>query len=302
VPHDHLSGLSRRLSWGYSLRSRPHLIPNRAHRLTPPPPPLHPTVAVLWTWFIGRVSGIHIPAASLAAMGLAVWILYAADRLLDARLLNATPLAQDTGLEPRHLFHHRHRNLFLAGILLASIALAPLLVRLPAEAMRLYLMEGSLLIGWFLLIHIAPGERRLPKELAVGPFFAAATFIPTVARIPAQGPSLILPATLFAALCTLNCLFIYAWEHTTPTRRIDAHPSTRLGLRLLPALPVALIAAALAVACRQPRLWPLDLAVTLSAAALLLLNRQRGLPPTTLRAAADLALLTPILLISFLSP
>ena len=51
-----------------------------------------PTVAVLWTWFIARTNHVHLPLASLAAMALAVWILYAADRFLDARLLDATHL------------------------------------------------------------------------------------------------------------------------------------------------------------------------------------------------------------------
>ena len=47
-----------------------------------------PTVAVLWTWFIAASVHIALPLTSLLAMGLVVWMLYAADRLLDARLLH----------------------------------------------------------------------------------------------------------------------------------------------------------------------------------------------------------------------
>jgi hypothetical protein len=50
-----------------------------------------PTIAALWTWFIASANHIHLPIASTLAMALAVWMLYAADRLMDARLLNVDP-------------------------------------------------------------------------------------------------------------------------------------------------------------------------------------------------------------------
>ena len=73
-----------------------------------------PTIAALWTWFIARVNYIHLPTSSILAMAVAVWMLYAADRLMDARLmdihlvqLQVNP-AED--LEARHYFHHNHRT------------------------------------------------------------------------------------------------------------------------------------------------------------------------------------------------
>ena len=80
-------------------------------------------------------------------MGLAVWILYAADRLLDAQAVEAAANGCAGELEARHFFHHRHRRLFLAGIALAGAALAALLPMLDSAAIRLYLVEGVLLRG-----------------------------------------------------------------------------------------------------------------------------------------------------------
>jgi hypothetical protein len=234
-------------------------------------------------------------------MALAVWILYAADRLLDARVLNTAPLAEQQELEPRHHFHHRHRPAFLAGIVACSLALTPLLLKLPPEALRLYLVEAGVLVAWFLVIHIASGSRRLPKELAVGPFFAAAVFIPTVSRLPADRPALLAPAVLFSALCSLNCLYIYAWEHEPEERRSRSHPSTRVAVRNLGLLTAAVAVAGVVLGTVLPGVWPLPVACSLSAAALFTLHRLRSrLHPTTLRAAADLALLTPALLLPFL--
>jgi hypothetical protein len=238
-------------------------------------------------------------------MFIAVWMLYAADRLLDARLLDSQA-RQEQHLEARHYFHHRHRALFLAGILLASVALAPLLLRLSTEAVHLYLILGGLLFGYFILIHATRSAHRLPKEIAVGIFFAAATFIPTVARQPELRLVLLPSAVLLATLCSLNCLFIYAWEHaperTSPFADHPTHASTRLALRHLPLLAMVISVTGIALALFNHRApWPIAFATTVSAALLLVLNhRRQHIASLSLRAAADLVLLTPLFLIPFL--
>jgi hypothetical protein len=255
-----------------------------------------PTVAVLWTWFIASANHLQLPLTSTLSMALAVWMLYAADRLMDTRLINASQ--QD--LEARHLFHHRHRTPFLGGILLASTALAALLPRLEPPAIHLYLILGVLLSGYFILIHATNSAHRLPKEIAVGLFFAAATYIPTVARRPDLRLTLLPSAILFAALCSLNCLFIYAWEHPSATHR--THPITRAALKNLHKLTILLILASLALLLFDPRSpRPIALAIALSTTLLILLNtRRNSTNPITLRAAADLALTTPLVLLPLL--
>jgi hypothetical protein len=254
-----------------------------------------PTVAIVWTWFIARAVHLHLPLAGPLAMFLAVWMLYAADRLLDARQLFTSPLHTDD-LEARHLFHHRHATAFLTGIAFASIALAALLNHLLPEALKLYTVLGALLFGWFLLIHARATNRRLPKELAVGIFFPAATFIPTVARLPYLRLEMLPQAMLLAAVCSLNCLCIYAWEHPEP--RSNAHWSTRYATQHLTALATAttLAGLALAAAAHHTTRWPLALAAAISASLLLALHRlHHRFNSLTLRTSADLALLTPLL-------
>ena len=190
---------------------------------------------------------------------------------------------------------------FLFGIALAAAALAALLPHLDAAAILLYLMEGALLVAWFLIVHATRSAHRLPKEIAVGLFFSAAVFIPTVAREPSLRLALLPSAILFAALCSLNCLFIYAWEHHPHTLARPPHATTRLALAHLPALAVATAIAAALTMLRPTRPNPIAAACALAAALLLVLDRNRNrLTRTHLRAAADLALLTPILLLPFL--
>ena len=256
-----------------------------------------PTVAALWTWFVGRAVGIDLPASAPAAMFVAVWMLYVADRLLDARPLagNAAP----TELEERHRFHDRHRRPFLAICSAGTIILALLLHWMTPAALHLYTLLAVLLAGWLLLIHARSSQasHRLPKELAVGLFFPAAVFIPTVARVPALRPLLAGPAALFAAVCTLNCLCVYAWEHPFDTRA--AHPSTRWGTEHLTALALLCAAASGALILplahsAHPHTALLAAASGLSAALLLLLHRIHArVRRVRLRALADLVLLTP---------
>ncbi len=273
-----------------------------------------PTVAAVWVCFIARANHVQLPLAAPAAMALAVWMIYALDRLLDARHQSRAHARAVNELQMRHLFHYHHRRAFRAGIALAAAALTPLLHLLDPEAVRLYLIEGALLAAWLLILHATasadrlpgqhPAAQRLPKEIAVGLFFSAAIFIPTIARQPGLSTTLFPAAILFAALCSLNCLFIYAWEHDRPSHLFarPAHLTTRLAVAHLAALAIALALASTCVALLQSTsAQPIPAACALAAVLLLELDRNRHrLAANDLRAAADLALLTPLLLWPFL--
>ncbi|HEX7158115.1 MAG TPA: hypothetical protein VF214_03830 [Edaphobacter sp.] len=245
-----------------------------------------PTAAAVWTAFLAIANRVHLPWTAPLSMAIAVWMLYAADRLLDTE-----------DLEPRHHFHHAHRGAFIAGIVLASIVLAFLLPRIPAESIRLYLILGGLVFGYFVVIHATRSAHRLPKELAVGVCFAAAVFIPTVSRRPDLRLALIPPALLFAVLCSLNCLFIYLWEHAEAPSNLPPHWTTSFALRHLTSIAVVNTAASLAVAIIDHRApWPIPAAIALSTALLLSLHlRRKSHSVLTLRASADLVLLTPLI-------
>jgi len=262
-----------------------------------------PSVAALWTWFLARANHIRLPAASILAMALAVWMLYAADRLLDTRpdtRPDTRSIRPEQELEERHYFHRVNGRAFVVGIVAGAIVLATLLPGLFAESLHLYLILGAMLFAYFVLIHSAASSRRLPKEVAVGVFFSAATFIPTVARRPELRLALCPAAVLFALLCSLNCLFIYAWEH--PLASPSTHPATRIALRVLPALTIAAAIAGIALLLADPLLsGQISAACALSATSLLIVHRVRHrFTRIALRAAADLCLLTPLFMLLLL--
>ena len=273
-----------------------------------------PTVAILWTVFTAMVTHTKMTVITPIALGLTVWVLYASDRLLDTRhLVPSGQSGTSFGLEPRHFFHHRHRTAFARTIAGCIVVLAGLVPLLPQAALRLDLIEGTLLATYFLLIHAGPGLKlqsklkrttSVPKELLVGPFFAAATFIPTVAHEPGLRLKLVPLAMLFAALCSLNCLYIYAWEHPTSD---GSHWTTTYSVRNLSGLTAVLLTMSLlcllftgpANPSLDLRLYPIACAT--SALLLVAIHRLRHhMSPLVLRSVADLALLTPLLFLPFL--
>ncbi len=272
-------------------------------------------------------------------MFLAVWMLYAADRLLDARPLwrgvvdpaAELPLAKLAAaemaaaeLEDRHHFHYRHRKAFLAVIAAASPFVAVLLRRVAAPVRNPLFALAGVLACWLLVIHVPwgarSGGRRLPKEFAVGCFFSAATFAPTFVRLPPGSALLLYLGLMFAGLCSLNCLFLFRWEHPLRTRGrgrqlaqpgVAAYGLTRwcaqhvAGLALLLLAASALLAALARAAGNAGSLrHPAAIAVncSLSTALLLVLHhRRRSMSSLRLRALADAVLLTPALWVIFVS-
>jgi hypothetical protein len=246
-------------------------------------------VAALWCWAFGRAARLWLAPWLPAALALGTWLFYVADRLLDARL------SPESTLQERHHFHHRHRRWFLGVAAPVALALALLVARMPRSLIADYCVLGALSLLYLGLVHLparARGKslRYFPKELVVALLFAAASALPAwdEARRRAMGMPrhhpLLLLCPIFAALCWLNCVAIEDWEQCRRSWRIQ----------WLAVLTIAASSAALFELMNRPARW-LAVAAILSAVIFLALDRSR-LTSTGRRIAADLALLTPLIL------
>ncbi len=252
-----------------------------------------PTVAALWCWAFGRAARLWLAPWLPLALAMGTWLFYVADRLLDARLSSAA------SLQERHRFHERHRRWFLGVAAPVALALAFLISRMPRTLIASYCVLGALSLLYLALVHVparASGRsfryfaRYFPKEFVVALLFAAASALPAwdEARRRAMGMPrhhpLLLLCPLFAALCWLNCVAIEDWEQHHGGRRI-------LWLAML---TIAAGCGALFELMNRSACW-LAIAVILSGVFFLVLDRSR-LTAAGRRIAADLALLTPLLL------
>lgn len=239
-----------------------------------------PTVAALWTIFLADTVHAKLPWTAPLALAVAVWIFYAADRLSDAQ-------ASSSELEERHRFHARHRRGFLMAIACAAPILAALLIALPTEIRTAWLLLVLPLCGYAAAVHWL--KLRIPKEMMVGLFFAAAVAAPCILQEP--GPVQGMVTVAFGMLCWLNCVGIARAERAATGRVTGWLVQNFRGVTLT----FAVVACVLAIVLSQSR--DALLAVAFASALLHLLDRMEGnLSPLRMRALADAALLTPVLL------
>ncbi len=225
-------------------------------------------------------------------------MIYAVDRLLDARLPSAGPVSL------RHEFSRQHRTLMFTsvGFAIAFLLWTCLHLR-PVVFQNGIWMLGAVAV-YFAIVHFAPlAIRRLwPKEIVVGVLFALGTCVATWSLAGRAEPlsrlSLIPPTLLFAALCSLNCIAIEFWEWRRTGKATPIHPLTAWVGARLPWTALAIAAIALVLMPLEP-LRPLFVAGTFSAASFVWLGaRGDSLPLDTLRLLADAALLSPVLLLA----
>ncbi len=256
-----------------------------------------PTVAAVWTLAFAWAAGVRLPHWVPVLLALAAWSVYIGDRLLDARAgLRAT--AYHT-LHARHLFHWRYRRVLLPlGVAAACAAAWLVLACMPAVARAPNSLLAVAALAYFSGVH---SQRKLPrlvtKEFLVGVIFTAACALPTwwrmwAAHAASHAAMLWAPALYLAALAWLNCQAITHWEKEARS------PGKSNILRWALLLSGAGVLLAILLTSTEPRAAALLAAATASALLLALLDTLRGrLTPLALRAAADLVLLTPALLL-----
>jgi hypothetical protein len=233
---------------------------------------------------------------------LGTWSVYVFDRLLDAR--KAFRSGDRRALRERHFFHWRHRRALLpAAAATALVAAGMVIAWMPAVARVRNSVLAVAALAYFSGVHwprprqqwaVRWTARLLSKEFLVGVLFTAGCALPALSRSYGSNKAeacfwpLLVATGFFAGLAWLNCYAIEAWE---------ADHGSGAGV-----LAIFLCLAGLVVAffmeLVSPRASALLCAGSVSALLLAMLDRvRRRLTPLALRAASDLVLLTPLVLL-----
>jgi hypothetical protein len=232
-----------------------------------------PVVALLWQILFARCFHARVDPLPSVLLVLAVWLIYAADRTIDAW----------TGacFLPRHEFYRRYwRALLPLWILVLAAGSALAWMRLTPELLVCGTALATVVVAYFVLLHL--GVLQKTKEAAVAVLFALGA---TVSAWPNVRTAVDVEAiALFSCLCWINCVAIGHWESSVERK-----------------WPIA--AAAGAVALAAVRLLfsgrpVLGGAVAASAVAFVLLDfARRRFSRDALRVLADVALLSPLFLL-----
>jgi hypothetical protein len=263
-----------------------------------------PMVAVAWALVFAKSAGVALPAAEVATLGLAVWLIYTVDRLLDGRTVSTAVTKDKSGafgspLRQRHFFHRvfaRAIAIVAAGV--AALTVAIVLTRIGGEVLKLALPVGMILVLYMAWVHLGRGRilSRLPKEVAVGAIFAAGVALPVWSRLGARRWEFFLLAALFAAVCALNCVAIEEWERVRDSRVSAAEFGSGSGRF---AVGLAVCAALMTPLVRlRGEFSAIGAAIAVSALLILILDLLRErISADGLRVLVDVALLVPALVI-----
>jgi hypothetical protein len=260
-----------------------------------------PLVAVLWQLLLARSTHVRLNPFEPWALGLAVWLIYLTDHLIDT----ARPAGR--GWEPpRKDFCRKHWRKFLVLAVGIGFVLISFVNRLLWAAMVRVGWRLSLGVAcYFALIHLAPANwrRGWPRDAAVAVFFAFGTFIAVWLANGRDVVPLLLPGALFMLLCWANCSLIETWEWQASGSPASEVPNQAAGwvaehLLIIGAL-IALLSAVFGLVSLLPREFAV--APCLSGASLALLSiYRRAIPARFVSPAADLALCAPAIVLPFL--
>lgn len=175
-----------------------------------------PLVALVWQDFVARsyAADLHLPGR--AVLGLTVWAIYLADRILDVRY----PAVSAESI--RHQFYRRH-HVFAKTLLAVVIGFDLSIILLW---LRRSVFENGLLLGACVILYLGafPLTRRgisAWKKPAAAMLFTAGTFL--IAWTSAGHPlrQLGWPAAAFCMLCLGNLLMIGRWSRESEPRSYE---------------------------------------------------------------------------------
>jgi hypothetical protein len=250
-----------------------------------------PLIALVWQEAFARAFAVPVSLAERVLIFLVVWSVYAADHVADGLRLGAPE-----GATARHRFAHRHSGPLLILLVAAATAGLALVPTLPARVFSGGAVLAAIVAVYFLWNHFAGRKfaRSWAKEFVVGLVFAVGcalgpftTFAPDFQKLVA--------VTVFALVCTSNCLLISRLEREVDIRRGETSLAVHLPPHTRPARIVALLAGVASLTLLTT--WPaLALSLILSAFGIwcgVLVERRHG--PEFAAVWADAVLLSPVL-------
>ncbi|RYD30990.1 MAG: hypothetical protein EOP87_15570, partial [Verrucomicrobiaceae bacterium] len=194
-----------------------------------------PLVAVVWLYIFAKTWGVdYLPWTAYIALGLIVWIIYVADRLLDASL----PDSSSARLEARHDFHRKHQRRFRLLLKIAAVTAVILVVTQMPRAIYGYSVLGGIMISGFFTLSVfsSSGPNEIPhaKNIVAGLTFAYGTAMVAYVFKNFDMSDLIRSPELicFSVLCILNISAIDLWEHASRFNDLETKAGDELALTL----------------------------------------------------------------------
>ncbi len=162
--------------------------------------------ALLSSLFIGQLIGVALTNPMLIGLGIAIWLIYTTDHLIDAKAI------EGAANNPRHAFHQQYFNIIIAfGILAFLIGLWNISF-LPKETIKF----GGILIFcvgvYFVTIRLADRKSMWHKELSAAMIYSFGIFAGPLSLTLDIAYSTIFLFVQFSIIVILNLLIFPIYE------------------------------------------------------------------------------------------
>jgi hypothetical protein len=194
-------------------------------------------VGLLWLMiFTFQFCGRMLHLFELGIVGLSIWMVYTADRLLDSAGLD-----HEKPHSLRHRFHSEHRKQLRLAWFSALVLNTGLVVNFATESqLRWGSAAIAIVIGYVMSVQLStPSARWIPKELHAGMVFSFGVSLVAWSEMDPFDFAPLLISTLMAGfLFATNCLSIACWEQEWDRHQNFDSSVTRCPIvhRLLPTL------------------------------------------------------------------
>lgn len=256
-----------------------------------------PLVAVIWLRCFSSIYSISVEVHHYVILFSVTWLTYSGDRLLDSIRFPALD-----SKSPRHQFATDHfKKLISIWATVAVISSLYLFFILSISEIVWGLYYLGLLLIYFFGCYLFPDLLRgvVPRELVVGLFFSLAVHFFVLLQLGHWGLYSVWTFLCFLSLCSLNCLSISYWEHSSDVQAGETSFFTRNPERLhrfryvlIWFLCLQFIVCAFAILMNHVSVF--EISVLLSTILLFVLDRS-SVTPRLKPVLADFALFTPCL-------
>ncbi|MEQ6121569.1 hypothetical protein [Reichenbachiella sp. MALMAid0571] len=172
--------------------------------------------AVVLSIVIAKFIGIEMPLSISLCLGIAIWIIYTLDHLIDAFKSDKVPTIQ------RHLFHRQHSRLLIVALVVTVFGGLYIVLSLPAITFVYGIILTMLVLVYFGIIYFF--KWFYLKEIFVAAVYALGVFVGPVSLNNGQIVpviTMLFLQTFFLALINL-ILFSYFEYHQD---KKDQNPS-----------------------------------------------------------------------------
>ncbi len=165
--------------------------------------------AIVSSLFIAKTVGVSIDLSILIGLGIAIWLIYTADHLLDARAI------EGKANNPRHAFHQRHFKLLIVlSIIAFSVGLWNMSF-LRMETVKFGFVLTFCVGIYFLTIRLVQRKTLLHKEMSAAMIYSFGVFAGPLSITYDVGYSIGFLFLQFLVIVLLNLMIFPLYEIET---------------------------------------------------------------------------------------